>query len=1133
MLKSKVGMLAVAWLLLLCGYNVLGQCGVGLPAVDRYCNKQNVVYELAPNANEKYHWYYKDTLTGLDVDYGYANTYVSPYKYPYKDTPGNKQADSMGMLIYTKYQKEVTLGPTPSIPASFSSTPSTVGSLSMTLGSTTDYVLNKITLVVFSYYINPTGNYNFTVALDDNIGATANSSKSFTIAGSTAVGGKIGTSNFYAITLDLGFDVKAASNQVLTVNDANGLGVFNLGTASTDLLSNYSLSSGAENLTLNYGTNKPGIFNYDVTFKCPIQTVQAQYEFDPSKCCFDGKPQGLGIGASTGYTFANSKGETTILLAAPIATTLRAIGISDTSYFKWTYNASAAGSGKGVDELNANATGTYTLQASSKVAFINDPNCYSTSKVVIDEKLLKIIKPSDTVCVGSTIQLSAQNAALNTQWLPTTGFKNNTGNPNNFSPASVQKYVVTVKSTVVKDNKISNGNFSNAAGTLGQGTAYTVSADLNNDGRLNIINSTSATNNNQLAKCPDHTSNSKTDNYLAVNAANSGTGNEYDRQVWGQTVSVTAGQTYTFSSFIANLNKKADPASPTTGNNDDTYDASFKVSNIKYYINYGSGFVPMFATAVPTNGAICNWKEVSQSWTAPATGNVTLRIVETSAGYAAGNEFAIDDISFGILSEQQDTVSIKAKNCLKLDASGMCHDDTLATLYANIQNGFIDKWRNISASQTSTIYNPIEDSTKVRLRNNELSYEVTAYVPAANQIINGDFEDGNVGFNTSYSFGTTSLGPGGYIITKKVTDVVDNKQYYAPIVDHTYNDGTGNMMVIDQQEMAGTLAWEQSVNVIAGTTYDFQMYFANIMSPFYTTAATRKDTCFSGAKDQSLWSSPLIDTCARKARMELVLDPEAKAGTTVRTLATTKSYDANWYLFRATYTATTTTTIKIQFLDLAPKNTVYSSGGTDFAIDDISFTPRTNITLKDTVRLTCVLPVSFINFEGKSLGQQTNLTWSMAHAVSGLFLIEKSYDGIHFSTVGSLTPQANQRHFSYIDFAEGVDANLIYRIKLIEQNGEVSYSRAISIKPSLDEEAFLVPNPVQFGENLNIHLSAYTSDEPLMAEVYEVSAKHLKSTQVFFENGVGTLPTKGLVKGLYLLSINTGDVVVQKKFVVW
>lgn len=1132
MLKSRAEILTMAILSLFCLENVWGQCGMGLPVVDRYCNKQSVVHELSPNANEKYRWYYKDTLTGLDVDYGYANTYVSPYKYPYKDTPGNKQADSTAMLIYTKYQKEVALSPTPSLPTTFSSTPSTASTLSMTLGATTDYVLNKITLVVFSYYINPTGSYNFTVALDDNIGTTTNFSKSFSISGSTAIGGKIGTSNFYAITLDLGFDVKAASNQILTVNDVNGLGIFNLGTASTDLQASYSVASGTENLTLNYGANKPGIFNYDVTFKCPIQTVQAQYEFDASKCCFEGKPQGLGIGASTGYTFANSKGETTILLSAPIATTLRAIGISDTSYFKWTYNANAASSGKGIDALNANAIGTYTLQASSKAAFINDPNCYSTSKVIIDEKLLKIIKPSDTVCVGSAIQLFAQNAALNTQWLPATGFKNNTANPTSFNPSSVQNYVVTVKSTVVKNNKITNGNFSNAAGAIGQGAVYTVSADLGNDGRVNIINSTAATNNNQLAKCPDHTSNSKTEGYLAVNAANNGTGNEYDRQVWGQTVSVTAGETYTFSSFVANLNKKADPNSPTSGNNDDTYDAGFKVSNIKYYINYGGGFVPMFTTAVPTHGAVCSWKEVSQSWTAPTTGNVTLRIVETSAGYAAGNEFAIDDISFGTLSEQQDTVSIKAKNCLKLDAKGVCRGDTLASLYANIQNGFIDKWRNISNTQTSTIYNPIEDSTKVALRNNELTYEVTAYVPAANQIINGDFEDGNVGFNTSYSFGTTSLGPGGYLITKKVTDVVDNKQYYAPIVDHTYGDGTGNMMVIDQQEMAGTLAWEQNVNVIAGTTYDFQMYFANIMSPFYTTASTRKDTCFSGAKDQTQWSSPLIDTCARKARMELVLDPEAKAGTTVRTLATTKAYDANWYLFRATYTATTTTTIKIQFVDLLPKNTVYSSGGTDFAIDDISFTPRTNITLKDTVHLTCVLPVSFLSFDGHIQDQDAYLIWNMAHAVTGSFLIEKSYDGIHFNTVAAVMPQGQQSYFSYRDPLRETRTNLIYRIKWQDQTGDVSYSKAISLKSLQIEEGFLVPNPVSDGENINIHLDTYTSDEALKVEIYDVSAKHLISKEVYFENGLGILPIKGFSKGVYLLRINTGDLIVQKKFAV-
>ncbi|MFN8437421.1 MAG: T9SS type A sorting domain-containing protein [Cytophagales bacterium] len=1096
--------------------SIFGQCGSGTPAIDRYCNKQSVVYQVSPATNEKYRWYYKDTLTSAYVDYGYASTYMSPYKYPYKDGPGDKLADSLLMLIPVQYQKEISMTNTPALPSTFNtSNPANVSSISMTLNSTANYVLNKITVLIFSNYFDQNQTTTFTVNFDDNIASTTNYSKSITVNNSVIKAGQVGSTNLYAVELNLGFDIQAASGQTITVA-STPLSLVNFGSSSTDLNSTYTLTSGTQSVTLNYGTNKPGIFNYDITLKCPKVTLEAQYEFDYKKCCFEGAPLGLGISSSAGYTFANSSGGTTVLLPTPISTTLRSVGISDTSYFEWYYNSTIKTSGKATYQTSATSLGTYTLKAASKATFINDPNCFSTSTITIDEKLLKIIKPSDTVCVGNTITLTAQNAGINTSWLPTSNFKNIKASTATFSPSAVQNYTITVKSTVVKNNQITNGTFANSAGTIGQGTAYTVSTNMSSDGKVGIVTGNTDLSNTQLAKCQDRTSGTYTDNFLAVNSANSSTGNEFDRHVWSQTVNITAGQAYTLTSYIANLNKKADPASPTTGNYEDIYDASFKLPNVKYYINYGSGYVAITPTAIASNGAVCQWKEVSQNWTAPVTGTATIRIVETSTGYAAGNEFAIDDISFGVLSEQQDTTKLFAKNCLKLNAMGIC-GDTMATLYSNIENGFIDKWRNISSTQTSTIYTPIEDSTKVRVRNGEYTYEVTAYVPAANQIVNGDFESGNTGFTTSYSFGTTSLGPGGYIITKKVTDVVSNKQYYAPIVDHTYGDGTGNMMVIDQQETAGTLAWQQSVNVVAGTSYDFQMYFANIMSPFYTTAAVPKDTCYSGAKDQTKWSSPLIDTCTRKARMELILDPDAIAGTTVKTLATTKAYDDNWYLFRATYTATKNATIKIQFVDLLPKNTVYSSGGTDFAIDDITFTPRTNITLKDTVTIVCTTPLSFINFSGSIQNKQTNLEWTIAKPMAGSYYIESSKNGKEFSQIAMMGADSYTIQYNYS--FEATSSNSYYRIKFIDQEGIVSYSKTINLQSIQNEEILIVPNPVEKNNYVSVTSTLKDNELDLNTEIYNLEGKLLESSTIKLINGKSSIDIRNLEKGIYLIHI--------------
>ena len=154
----------------------------------------------------------------------------------------------------------------------------------------------------------------------------------------------------------------------------------------------------------------------------------------------------------------------------------------------------------------------------------------------------------------------------------------------------------------------------------------------------------------------------------------------------------------------------------------------------------------------------------------------------------------------------------------------------------------------------------------------------------AELVVNGDFEQGNVGFTSEYYY-NYDLGPGQYY--------VDNNAHGYPGFGH---GGTGNFMMIDGATEPGVVVWSEQISIVPNTYYDF-----------------------------STW------VCT--------LNPESRAllqfsinGTQVGDVFTAPSQTCTWEQFSAVWYSGNSSTATISILDL---NTEYS--GNDFGLDDISF----------------------------------------------------------------------------------------------------------------------------------------------------------------------------------------------------
>ena len=160
-------------------------------------------------------------------------------------------------------------------------------------------------------------------------------------------------------------------------------------------------------------------------------------------------------------------------------------------------------------------------------------------------------------------------------------------------------------------------------------------------------------------------------------------------------------------------------------------------------------------------------------------------------------------------------------------------------------------------------------------------------------ITNGNFEAGNTGFTSQFTYNATTVGPGSYGIAKNPSLL---NSFFQNIPDKT--TGTGNMMVVDANTSA-VFAYQTTVTVQPNTTYFFSAWIANINSTF-----------------------------ENPSELEFFIKG-AQVGTT---LIAPKN-NANWVQFYTSWFSGSTS----GSITIGLKNANSISNGNDFALDNISF----------------------------------------------------------------------------------------------------------------------------------------------------------------------------------------------------
>lgn len=234
-----------------------------------------------------------------------------------------------------------------------------------------------------------------------------------------------------------------------------------------------------------------------------------------------------------------------------------------------------------------------------------------------------------TFCqAGEPTTLNAQISGdyLDIAWTPTAGLTSPASPSTQATVNSTTTYTATVRSRS-SVNIIFNGDFSQ--GDVGFTSDYEYGTGgsfgpLSQEGQY-VIEDNARDAHRRFAPCTDHTTG--TGNMMVVNASGS------TENFWCQLVDVNAGASYDFSAWV------------TSANDENPAELQFSIDG------------QLLGSEFKASDNLCIWEEFAAQWTAPATTQVEICIVNVNLT-PAGNDFALDDLSFREICVTTDSVTL-------------------------------------------------------------------------------------------------------------------------------------------------------------------------------------------------------------------------------------------------------------------------------------------------------------------------------------------------------------------------------------------------------------------------------------------------------------------------------------------
>ncbi len=212
-------------------------------------------------------------------------------------------------------------------------------------------------------------------------------------------------------------------------------------------------------------------------------------------------------------------------------------------------------------------------------------------------------------------------------------------------------------------------------------------------------------------------------------------------------------------------------------------------------------------------------------------------------------------------------------------------------------------------------------------------------------------------------------------------------------------------------------------------------------------------------------------------------------------------------------------------------NQMGTNGSTDGPVPSGSTAqlPQTAVGSCPTVdrdwRNTAVLPLHLISFEGAISGSIAKLYWiTTQEANMNHYEVERSLDGIRFSTVGTVASQnvSAQHRYMLNDEMSSLSGNKVYyRLREVNIDNTSKYSQVISFNLQHQSDLSIHPNPANSSCVINLNC---TKAQVSPLTISDMSGKIVRLTATVLVKGMNTIDVKELGKlaaGSYIIQIYT------------
>jgi hypothetical protein len=182
-----------------------------------------------------------------------------------------------------------------------------------------------------------------------------------------------------------------------------------------------------------------------------------------------------------------------------------------------------------------------------------------------------------------------------------------------------------------------------------------------------------------------------------------------------------------------------------------------------------------------------------------------------------------------------------------------------------------------------------------------------------------------------------------------------------------------------------------------------------------------------------------------------------------------------------------------------------------------------------------VLNSSILSFKGLQHDNVTDLSWQIGHSGDvQYFVLERSTDNNTYSQIykRDMAGKGDITSHGYTDDLSEITAKLIfYRLKIVERNGGIKYSRIIAVSKDPDGRAGIkvLPNPVKTNYTL---LVTSSRTEKAVIEIADLSGQVIERMEMQVQKGSSVVSLVNPVSrayGMYLVRLSLGDDVYTTK----